>query len=173
RRLLREFGDTPQALRDLSVSLNNIGDVTLAERGPAAALPLYEESLEVRRRLLHEFGDTPQALRDLSVSLERVGDVQASAEQSDPAAEGFGEALATYRRLIEEFGGEAEDRWRVRVPLFRLAVLAGEAGDAAKGLGYLREALEHVEAVRERWGALPEVERSREAIRNLISQIES
>src|SRR5262249_37750 len=50
RRLREEVGDTPQALRDLSVSLNNVGEVRREAGDLVAAAAAYEESLALARR---------------------------------------------------------------------------------------------------------------------------
>ena len=90
RRLVDAYGETPQALRDLSVSLDRLGDVQRETGEVAAATAAYEESLALRRRLVDAYGETPQALRDLSISLNRLGDVRR--ETGDVAA-------ATAKRL--------------------------------------------------------------------------
>ncbi|MEI7869509.1 MAG: hypothetical protein WCI11_16595, partial [Candidatus Methylumidiphilus sp.] len=67
RRQLRDsLGDTPQALRDLSVSLNNVGKVEadLGNLEPARAA--YRESLVLRRQLRQAFPDHAQLVRDLA-----------------------------------------------------------------------------------------------------------
>ena len=60
--------DSPEALRDLSVSLNKVGDVQwdLGQRGQAHAS--YEESLGISRRLLESYGDSPEVLLDLALA---------------------------------------------------------------------------------------------------------
>ena len=63
----------PQALRDLSVRSNNVGEIERDLGNPEAARTAYRESLELRRRRREALGDTPQALRNLSVSLDNVG----------------------------------------------------------------------------------------------------
>ena len=63
RRLLDAYGETPQALRDLSVSLDRLGDVQRETGEVAAAAAAYEESLALDRRLLDAYGETPQAHR--------------------------------------------------------------------------------------------------------------
>ncbi|WP_207185877.1 tetratricopeptide repeat protein, partial [Rubrivivax gelatinosus] len=73
RSLVREL-NTPQARRDVSVSLDNVGQVAQAQGDWAQAKSLYRESLEVRRTLAREL-NTLQARRDVSVSLDKVGEV--------------------------------------------------------------------------------------------------
>ncbi|MBF0698423.1 tetratricopeptide repeat protein, partial [Actinomyces bowdenii] len=59
---------TPEARRDLSVSLNKVGGVAQARGLWQEAGAAYEESLEICRELVGVLG-TPEARRDLSVSL--------------------------------------------------------------------------------------------------------
>ena len=89
--------DTPQGQRDLSVSLNKVGDVAQAQGRLDAAARAYEESLQLRRRLLKDFGQTPQAVLDLLISLERCADLPDSAPASRLAQ--YQEALGLAKRL--------------------------------------------------------------------------
>ena len=74
RASLEELG-TPEARRDVTVSLERVADIE-KERGDLdAALAKYEESLEIRRALLEELG-TPQARRDVDVSLGRIAGIE-------------------------------------------------------------------------------------------------
>ena len=83
RRRREQLGDTPQALRDHSVSLNNVGDVERDSGRLDAALQAYRESLEIRRRLREQIGDTPQTLRDLRIVLNRLVALNAAGTSAD------------------------------------------------------------------------------------------
>ncbi|KAA0220104.1 MAG: hypothetical protein EDS66_14695, partial [Planctomycetota bacterium] len=82
------------ALRDLSVSLDRVGDVRRLKGDRDAALAAFEEGLALRRRIAREFGETPEALRDLSVSLFRVGWVLCEAGAGERAVTSMTESLA-------------------------------------------------------------------------------
>ncbi|HEY1538470.1 MAG TPA: hypothetical protein VGF63_03655 [Solirubrobacteraceae bacterium] len=99
RRLLDTYGDTPQALRDLTVSLDKLGDTRLQAGDLAAATAAYDESLTIARRLLDTYGDTPQALRDLTVSLGRVAALRREAGDEAAVAALEAEAAALAPRL--------------------------------------------------------------------------
>ena len=73
-RLVKLTGESPEALRDWSVSLNKVGDVQQALGDVAGARARYEESLKVRERLVKLTGESPQALSDLAIALQRLGD---------------------------------------------------------------------------------------------------
>ena len=75
-RLVKLTGESPQALRDWSVSLEKVGDVERALGDVAGARARYEQSLKLSERLVKLTGESPQALRDWSVSLEKAGDVE-------------------------------------------------------------------------------------------------
>ena len=70
RSLVESLG-TPEARRDLSVSLNNVGQVAEARGEWDAAEAAYRESLEIRRELDDLMG-TPQAQQDVSTSQENL-----------------------------------------------------------------------------------------------------
>jgi tetratricopeptide (TPR) repeat protein len=59
RVLVERNGESPESLRDLSVSLNKVGEVLLRSGDLAPARRSYEESLEIRRRLLDVYGESP------------------------------------------------------------------------------------------------------------------
>ncbi|MGH3897934.1 MAG: hypothetical protein ACRDTA_06690 [Pseudonocardiaceae bacterium] len=83
RELVERYPDSPTALRDLSVSLNEVAGIQ-QERGQLDdALTAYTESLTLRRRILTTYGDTPQSLRDLSISLDNVAGIQQQRGQLD------------------------------------------------------------------------------------------
>ena len=71
---IKRIGETPESLRDLSVSLNKVGDTARALGELDEARRGYEESLEIRRKIIERIGETPESLRNLSVSLEKVSD---------------------------------------------------------------------------------------------------
>ena len=71
RRGLEESLGTPETRRDLSVSLNNVGQVAEARGDWDAAQTAYLESLELARELEDLLG-TPQAQRDVSTSQENL-----------------------------------------------------------------------------------------------------
>jgi tetratricopeptide (TPR) repeat protein len=104
RELVRRHPDSPTALRDLSVSLNDVG-ATQEQRGQLDdALTAYTESLHLARRILTSYGDTPQALRDLSISLDNVAGIQQQRGQLDDALTAYTESLNLRRRILTSYG---------------------------------------------------------------------
>ena len=79
KRLLTLTGESPEALRDWSISLSKVGDVQRALGDVTGARVRYEESLKVRERLVALTGESPEALRDLAISCQQLGDLQAEA----------------------------------------------------------------------------------------------
>ena len=68
---LEEVLGTPESRRDLSISLDNVGQVAEARGHWDAAEKAYLESLEIRRELENLLG-TPQAQQDVSTSQENL-----------------------------------------------------------------------------------------------------
>src|SRR5215472_6894926 len=75
RKLAASDPDNAVWQRDVSVSLEKVGDLGLAAGDRAGALAAYEESLAIRRKLSATDPDNAVWQRDVSVSLEKVGDV--------------------------------------------------------------------------------------------------
>ena len=93
------IGETPEALRDLSVSLSNMGDISRALDHLEEAEGAYRESLEIDRKILKRFGETPGALGDLSVSLSNMGDISRALGRLEDAEVAYNEALERLDRL--------------------------------------------------------------------------
>ncbi len=137
---LEESLGTPEARRDLSVSLNNVGWVAQARGEWDVAEAAYWESLEIRRGLEESLG-TPEARRDLSVSLDNVGRVAQARGEWDAAEAAYRESLEI-RRGLEESLGTTQARGDLSVALDsvgRVALVRGE-WDAAEAA--YRESLE-------------------------------
>ncbi len=98
---LADHQDDPEALRDLSISLDNVGNTDQALGDWGAARAAFAESLEIRRRLLGRLGETPEALRDLSVSLNNVGNTDRALGDWGAARAAFEEGLEIARRLAQ------------------------------------------------------------------------
>ena len=97
RRHAQATDATPSAtssLRDVSVSLNRVGQVAVAqgEWGPAESA--YRESLEIRRALVERLGGTPESLDDMGSALYRLAGVPGT---DTPAL--LAQARAVFERL--------------------------------------------------------------------------
>ena len=84
-------------MRDLSISLNNLGGIAEAQGDWAQAEAVHRESLALRRQLLERLGKTPQALEDLASTLLRLADLPAG------NAALKAEAFDIHRELAEKF----------------------------------------------------------------------
>ncbi len=141
--LLKCNPDSAEAARDVSVSLNKLGDF-LARRGQAGdaerALLLYERGLELSEGLLKRNPDSAQAARDVSVSLNTLGGFLAGRGQAGDAER----ALKHYERDLELSEGllkrnpdSAQAARDVSVSLNTLGdflARRGQAGDAERAL---------------------------------------
>ena len=135
RRLLDEFGTTPERLRDLSVSMERLGDNAQALGRLDQAQAAFREGETLARRLLDEFGTTPERLRDLSVSMNKLGDIAQALGRLVQAQAAFREGEALDRRLLDEFGATPERLRDLSISMARLGVVAramGRLGEAAQ-----------------------------------------
>jgi tetratricopeptide (TPR) repeat protein len=146
--------DSAQAARDVSVSLNKLGDF-LAKRGQegdaATALGHYQRSLEVREKLLAANPDSAEAARDVSVSLNNLGVFLATRGQEGDAATALGHyqrSLELAEKLLAANPDSAQAARNVSVSLNRLGdflATRGQEGDAATALGHYQRSLELAE----------------------------
>jgi tetratricopeptide (TPR) repeat protein len=117
------------AIRDLSVSLNNVGAVKRYLGHFEASAQAYRESLELCRRLVRDQGETAQALRDLSVSLSNIGAVERTLGHFEASGEAYRESLEIFRRLVRHL---AETPQALR----DLSVLLDNVGKLERYLGH-------------------------------------
>ena len=170
-KLLTASPDSAQAARDVSVSMEKLGDL-LAQRGQPgdaeAALKHYMRSLDMKEKLLAANPGSAQAARDVSVCLDSLGDFLAKRAHPGDADK----ALAHYTRcnellekLLTHNPASAEARRDVSVNLNKLGdFLARRAqpGDADKALGHYIRSLDMKEKL------LADNPGSAEAVRDVV-----
>ena len=152
RRLDRGDPEGTKPMRDLSASLNLLGDVARARGDLDAAERTFAESLELHRRLVERTGGTPEALRDLSVSLEKIGDAARARGDLNAAERTFAESLELRRRLVERTGGTPETLRDLSVSLNRVGDTARARGDLDAAERAFAESLELARRLVERTG---------------------
>jgi len=142
-RQLADRLNTPESLRDLSVSLNNVGRAAATRGDHDAAAEAYRESLDVARQLADRL-KTPESLRDLSVSLDNVGGAAATRGDHDAAAEAYRESLDVARQLADRLK-TPESLRDLCVSLYLNAGNAAARGDQDAAMALLVEGEDMVE----------------------------
>ncbi|MBC7728962.1 MAG: tetratricopeptide repeat protein [Microbacteriaceae bacterium] len=123
-RLVMLTGESPEALRDWSVSLSNVGDVQRAMGDAAAARGRFEQSLEVRERLVKLTGESPEALSDLAIGLERLADLCRDQGDQEGARALYQRGLAVGTAALRQSPLARDIQQLVVVAQARLAALA-------------------------------------------------
>ena len=86
RQLRAQLGDTPQALRDVSYSLKQLGNVERDDGNLLASLAAYRESLACLRQCWAMLGNTPPVLKDLLIILRAMIELEQQAGDPEIAA---------------------------------------------------------------------------------------
>ncbi len=149
--------ESEEAARDLSVSLEKLGDccMELGDEGNLEkGLMCYERALELRRRFLVANPDSGMLARDMSVVLEKLGD-----SYRVRCGDGDGEKVLTcyvwaleLRNMLLAVNPESGQAVRdVMVSLERLSIVAsGQPGGEKEALDFQIRALEMALKLRER-----------------------
>jgi tetratricopeptide (TPR) repeat protein len=138
--LAREAGwKTLEALRDLSISLNKLGDVASQRGDLGTAEQHYQESLAIARDLAERL-QTPQALRDLSISLNKLGDVAQLRGDLATAELHYQESLALARAVAEQLK-TPQAQWSLSNSLEKAGDLALQQGDLSTAEQFYQESL--------------------------------
>ena len=141
-----EMPDDPDKLRTLSVTLNEKGDVLVAQGNLAEALKAYQDSLAIADRLAKADPSNAGWQRDLSVSYDKVGDVLVAQGNLAEALKSYQDSLAIAERLAKADPGNAG--WQRD-----LSVSYDKVGDVLVAQGNLAEALKSYQdslAIRDR-----------------------
>ncbi|TAD91668.1 MAG: TIR domain-containing protein [Alphaproteobacteria bacterium] len=174
RRLAAVNSTDGQAARDLSLSLEKLGDLYQrrgAEGDSAAALAVYQESLEIRRRLAAANPTDGRAARDLAASLERVamlGLEDPSGGRSAEALAFLTEALGHRAALANANDGQEQLAREEVLSLNQLGIARQRLGDVAAAREVELRLLTKLSTYRQRFephpGMLPILERLDQAI---------
>ncbi|MGC8493672.1 MAG: tetratricopeptide repeat protein [Syntrophobacteraceae bacterium] len=106
-RLLEANPESAQAARDVSISLERLGDFHHKRGKPGdsgEALNYFRKALEISERLLESNPDSAQAARDVSITFERLGTLHHKRGKPGDAEEAlncFRKALEIRERLLE------------------------------------------------------------------------
>ncbi|MDQ3060324.1 MAG: tetratricopeptide repeat protein [Pseudomonadota bacterium] len=165
--------DTPESRRDLSISLNKVGDAESAVGRGEQALTAYRESLEIRRQLRQALGDSPQVLRDLSVALNKVGDAESAAGRGEQALAAYRESLEIRRQLRQALGDSPQVLRDLSVSLEKVGNAESAAGRGEQALAAYRESLEIRRQLRQALGDSPQVLRDLSVALNKVGDAES
>ncbi len=155
---LRErFGDTPECLRDIALSLNNIAVVEHWLGQTQKALERYMASLSLREQIRERFGETPARLSDIASALDCVADLELDEfGQTQKALERYMASLSLREQIRERFGETPACLRETFLSLGRIADVEHGLGQTQKALERYRTSLTICEQLRERFGETPE-----------------
>ncbi|MEM9369187.1 MAG: tetratricopeptide repeat protein, partial [Planctomycetota bacterium] len=131
-----------QVQRDLSISLNKLGDVSVQAGDLDAAREFYQQSLDIDERLAESDSGSAQAQRDLSISLNKLGDVSVQAGDLDAAREFYQQSLEIQRQLAESDSGSAQEQRDLSISLERLGDVSVQAGDLDAAREFYQQSLD-------------------------------
>lgn len=150
-RLLQANANSAQAARDVSVSLDRLGDFLAQRRQPgdvAAAQAHYQRGLELRERLLKDTPDSARAARDVSVSLNKLANLLAASDNPADhltARRLYERSLELSERLLKANPDSAEAARDVSVSLELLGDFLFEhdtSGGVEQALGFYQRSLQ-------------------------------
>ncbi|KMW60723.1 TPR repeat protein [Candidatus Rhodobacter oscarellae] len=133
--------------RDRSVSLNEIGDVRLAQGDLPGALEAYTRGLEIAEALAGQDKGNAGWQRDVWVSLNKVGDVRLAQGDLPGALEAYTRGLEIAEALAGQDKGNAGWQRDVSVSLDRIGDVRRAQGDLPGALEAYTRGLEIREAL--------------------------
>jgi tetratricopeptide (TPR) repeat protein len=137
-----QVGGSPQARRNLSVTLSNIGRAKRDKSDLAGARTAFEKSLAIRRNLVAEGPDNTLLKRDLAIALDDVGDVKLQSNDGSGALRVYQEAFSIRRTLVNEDQSSAQAQRDLAVSLNHLAEIKKLTGDQDGALDEYQKCLQ-------------------------------
>jgi len=134
-----EERSTPSCQRELSVSLNRLGDLAVAQGDLAAALRYFTQSKTIAERLVASDPTNAAWQHDLSVSLNKFGDLAVAQGDLVAALRYCTESKTIHESLAAIDPANAEWQHAFSVALGRLGDLAVAQGDPVAALRYFTQ----------------------------------
>jgi tetratricopeptide (TPR) repeat protein len=141
RRLAEADPHSAHAQRDLTVSLDRVGQVQREQGDDKGALATYQECHAILKRLAEAEPRSAEAQRDLCVSLQRIGDLQLKQGDAKAALESYRECHGILKRLADADPHSAPSQRDLVVAFIKLGDVQVEQGDGPGALDSYREAL--------------------------------
>jgi tetratricopeptide (TPR) repeat protein len=128
-----------QAHRDLAVSLEKLGAISLQTADNSGALRYYQRSLEIFKKLAA--ADGRAADRDLAISLENLGDVSVRTGDSKAALAYYRDSLEIVKKLAADDAESPPAQRDLSLALQKVADMELQSGDSQAALGHFRDSL--------------------------------
>lgn len=154
--MLKTFGESHTLLRDLSASLECVGNIELNHGDIESALLHYRKSLQLAKRIVSKFGESQMSLHDIYVSLAKVGDVECERGHLKAAMVHYRECLQLAERFVVEFGESPVNLRAVSVSLTLVGDVELKTGERDAALNHYRESLQLRERIASEFGETPE-----------------
>jgi tetratricopeptide (TPR) repeat protein len=141
-RLAKADPSSADRARDLSVSLNKIGNVRQAQGDLAGALTAYTDSMDIRDRLAKADPSSADRARDLSVGLSKIGDVRGAQGDLAGALTAYTDSMDITDRLAKADPSSADRARDVLVSYSKLATI-----DLENAVEHWRQVVKILEAM--------------------------
>ena len=127
--------------RDLSVSLEKLGDASLQLGRVTQALEHFRQSQAIRHRLAQAHPDNLELQGSLAVSLDRLGDVALRMGKPQQAQRHYRQSLLLRQRLAQAEPDNPQRQHALTVSLNKLGDVDFLLGNVSEATGYYRRAL--------------------------------
>ena len=142
RKNVEDDPDSAEKKRDLSISFNKLGDVSMKSGDLQSARRYFEDGLQIRRELADADPHSAEKKRDLSISLSKLGDVSVTSGDLQSARRYFEDVLQISRELADADPNSAEKKRDLSISLERLGDVSVASGDLQSARRYLEDGLQ-------------------------------
>jgi tetratricopeptide (TPR) repeat protein/predicted RNA-binding Zn-ribbon protein involved in translation (DUF1610 family) len=129
------------ARRDLSVSYDSLGTVSLQFGDLKAAREYFKKYLTLSEQLAHQNPENAQARSDLAASYNCLGNVSLQGGDLKAAREYFEKSLNLIEQLAHQSPGSAKARWDLAVSYNCLGNVSLQGGDLKAARNYFEQSL--------------------------------
>lgn len=170
--MIANAGENSLTLRDLSISLDRLGNIKRMLGHYEEAYQAYRESLRIDYELKEQLGSTPQVLRDLGISLDRVANIEKNLGRYESALTGYRESLKIRCKLKEQIGATPEVLRDLSISLNKIAGINEILGRYEEALTGYSKSLQIRRDLKEKLGMTPLILRDLSVSLNNVATIE-
>ncbi|WP_415839097.1 hypothetical protein [Pseudoalteromonas byunsanensis] len=156
--------------RDLSISLNNLGDIEKQKGDLSGAEQSYLAALKIRQTLAKSDPSNSQWQRDLSLSFERLGNIKLKRGDLVSAEQSFHARLEIAQRLAERDPSNSEWQRDLYAAYYHI-VLLNQGEDKEKAINELNKAIEVSDKLLQKYPHAPQFVTDSETLYSLKREL--
>lgn len=139
-RFLEQRGDDPELRDEVATTYYRVGRITQEIESPQAALPWYNQALDIQRQRLTQESNPLEHLESLGDTRNAIGGAYHGMGNLDEALQAYAEAAELRKQLVEQDPRQAEYCRKLANSVMNMGVIAKDRGQPDEARRQMDEA---------------------------------